>query len=52
MQLMMLLTGYEFKGYRTDMPIIIQKILPPLLAPVARRLGYRAIYQKYSGFER
>lgn len=52
MQLMILLTSFEFKGYRTDIPLLAQKILPPLLAPVARKLGYRAIYQKYSGFER
>ena len=52
MQLMLLLTGYEFKGYRTDIPIFLQRFLPPILAPIARRLGYRAIYSKYSGFER
>ena len=52
MQLMILLNSFEFKGYRTDVPIIAQKLLPPFLSPIARMLGYRAIYTKYSGFER
>jgi quercetin dioxygenase-like cupin family protein len=52
MQLMLVLTGFEIKGYRTDMPLLLQKVMPPLLAPLARMLGYRAIYRKYSGFER
>ena len=52
MQLMVVLTEFQFKGYRTDMPLLLHKMMPPLLAPIARMLGYRAIYQNYSGFER
>jgi hypothetical protein len=52
MQLIVMLTGFQFKGYRTDMPLLLQKVMPPLLTPIARMLGYRAIYQNHSGFER
>lgn len=42
----------DSKSYLADIPIAIQNILMNLVAPIARLFGYRAIYQKYSGFEK
>ena len=39
-------------SYLADIPIGIQKMLMNVVAPIARLLGYRAIYQKYSGIEK
>jgi len=42
----------DSKTYLADIPTNVQKILVSIIAPVARRMGYRAIYKKYSGFEK
>jgi len=42
----------ESKTYLADIPLGMQKILMNIVAPVGRLLGYRAIYKKYSGFEK
>jgi quercetin dioxygenase-like cupin family protein len=42
----------DSKAYLADIPLAIQKVLMEILAPLGRLLGYRAIYKKYSGFEK
>jgi quercetin dioxygenase-like cupin family protein len=42
----------DSKAFLADLPVPLQKGLMNVVAPLARRLGYRAIYQKYSGFEK
>lgn len=52
LQLVLSLPYHKFKAYRTDLPKFVQKVPGPLLIrPVARMLGYRAVYKKYSGFD-
>jgi quercetin dioxygenase-like cupin family protein len=40
------------KTYLADIPLAVQKILMNTIAPIGRLMGYRAIYKKYSGFEK
>jgi len=42
----------DSKTYLSDIPIGLQKVLMHIVAPVGRKLGYRAIYKKYSGIEK
>lgn len=42
----------DSKSYLADIPIGIQKVLMNTIAPIARLLGYRAVYKKYSGIEK
>jgi quercetin dioxygenase-like cupin family protein len=42
----------ESKAFLAFPPVPVQKGLAFLLAPIARLLGYRAVYAKYSGFEK
>ena len=42
----------DSKSFLVDMPLGVQKFLMNTVAPVARLLGYRAVYKKYSGFEK
>lgn len=42
----------DSKSYLASIPVGLQTFLMNLVAPVARRLGYRAIYKKYSGIEK
>jgi quercetin dioxygenase-like cupin family protein len=42
----------DSKSYLADMPVLPQKILMNIVAPIARLFGYRAIYKKYSGIEK
>jgi quercetin dioxygenase-like cupin family protein len=42
----------DSKSYLADMPVGIQKVLMNTIAPISRVFGYRAIYKKYSGFEK
>jgi quercetin dioxygenase-like cupin family protein len=42
----------DSKSYLADIPTNIQNFLMYMIAPVARLVGYRAIYKKYSGFEK
>ncbi len=42
----------ESKALLSDKPIYIQKFLMYFLAPIARLLGYRALYKKYTGIEK
>jgi hypothetical protein len=30
---MVVLTEFQFKGYRTDVPLLLQKVMPPLRRP-------------------
>lgn len=43
---------YQSKAYLAFPPVAVQKILTPVLAPVARLLGYRGVYAKYSGYSK
>lgn len=51
-QELVLLKYLDSKTYLADIPIGFQKFLMNVIAPVARMLGYRAIYKKYSGIEK
>jgi quercetin dioxygenase-like cupin family protein len=42
----------DSKTFLANVPIAFQKILMNLVGPVGRRLGYRAIYKKYSEIEK
>lgn len=42
----------DSKAFLADIPIAIQKVLMNIIAPIGRIMGYRAIYQKYSGIEK
>ena len=42
----------DSKSYLADIPVAVQNVLMNLVAPIAKLLGYRAIYKKYSGFEK
>jgi quercetin dioxygenase-like cupin family protein len=42
----------DSKSFLADIPIGIQKVLMNTIGPVGRLFGYRAIYKKYSGFEK
>ncbi|HEX5555654.1 MAG TPA: cupin domain-containing protein [Chitinophagaceae bacterium] len=42
----------DSKNFLAGIPIGIQKVLMNVVGPVGRLFGYRAIYRKYSGFEK
>jgi quercetin dioxygenase-like cupin family protein len=42
----------DSKAFLADIPFGVQKLLMYTIAPLARQFGYRAIYRKYSGFEK
>lgn len=42
----------DSKSYLADIPIGVQNVLMHIVAPIGRRMGYRAIYKKYSGIEK
>lgn len=52
MQNLVTLKYLDSKAYLADVPLGIQKLLMHTIAPIARLFGYRAIYKKYSGFEK
>jgi len=39
-------------SYLANIPVGVQKVFMNIVAPIARKFGYRAIYKKYSGFEK
>lgn len=51
-QELMALKYLESKSFLADVPIGLQKLLMNTIAPIARVFGYRAVYKKYSGFEK
>jgi quercetin dioxygenase-like cupin family protein len=52
LQELAILKYLDSKSYLADMPVGIQKVLMNTIAPISRVFGYRAIYKKYSGFEK
>ncbi|MFN9998335.1 MAG: cupin domain-containing protein [bacterium] len=42
----------DSKSCLASIPVGVQTFLMHLVAPIARRFGYRAIYKKYSGIEK
>jgi quercetin dioxygenase-like cupin family protein len=42
----------DSKTYLANVPIGVQRLLMNIVGPIGRRLGYRAIYKKYSGIEK
>jgi quercetin dioxygenase-like cupin family protein len=52
MQELVTLKYLDSKTYLADIPRGLQQMLMNILAPVGRMLGYRAVYKKYSGFEK
>jgi quercetin dioxygenase-like cupin family protein len=48
LQVMVWLRAVQNKTYLADIPVSIQKLLSFLLAPLAKMLGYKAFYSKYS----
>lgn len=51
LQVMVWLRYYKAKTYLAQVPVAVQNALAFLLAPVARMLGYKAAYKKYSGVD-
>lgn len=51
-QELVLLRYIDSKSTLADIPLGIQKILLSTVAPIGRLFGYRAIYKKYSGFDK
>jgi quercetin dioxygenase-like cupin family protein len=51
-QELVILKYLDSKTYLADIPIGVQKVLMNIVAPIGRRMGYRAIYKKYSGIEK
>lgn len=51
--LQLMVWGHTLKGkaYIASVPLTVQKVLAFLLAPVARLLGYKAVYKRFSGFD-
>lgn len=49
LQLAMLISGYGHVFRAASPPWAVQRVLALLLAPIARRMGYRARYPEYSG---
>lgn len=52
MQELVTLKYLDSKVYLADIPVGVQKLLMNTIAPIARLIGYRAIYKKYSGIEK
>ncbi len=52
MQELVSLRYLDSKTYLAALPLGVQKVLMHTVAPVGRMLGYRAIYNKYSGIEK
>lgn len=52
MQELVTLKYLDSKSYLADLPVFLQQFLMNTIAPLGRRLGYRAIYKKYSGIEK
>jgi quercetin dioxygenase-like cupin family protein len=42
----------DSKSFLADVPVGVQKVLMNTVAPISRMFGYRAVYKKYSGFEK
>jgi len=42
----------DSKSFLANVPVIIQKVMMNTIAPIARLLGYRAVYKKYTGIEK
>lgn len=51
LQLAVLVNEHWDEGYLTKPPLLVQKVMFGVLAPVGRLLGYKAHYPKYSGSE-
>ena len=52
LQLAVLIDEHKDEGtYLTKPPLLAQKVMFGVLAPVGRLLGYKAHYPKYSGLE-
>ncbi len=51
LQLAVLVNEHWNEGYLTKPPLLVQKVMFGVLAPVGRLLGYKAHYPKYSGWE-
>ena len=52
LQAMVTLKYLESPSFLANMPRGVQKFLASVLAPIARALGYRAIYKEYTGIEK
>lgn len=42
----------DSKSYLADVPVGVQNFLMNIVVPIAKSFGYRAVYKKYSGFEK
>jgi len=52
MQELVSLRYLESKAFLAGPPVWLQKIMMKTIAPMGRLLGYRAVYAKYSGFDK
>ncbi len=51
LQMAVLINEHFDEGHLTRLPLLVQKVIFGVLAPVGRLLGYKAHYPKYSGWE-
>lgn len=51
-QQLVILKYMDSKSFLANKPIGLQRLLMNTVAPVARLLGYRAVYKRFSGFEK
>ncbi len=51
LQLAVLINEHWNEGHLTKPPLLVQKVMFGVLAPVGRLLGYKAHYPKYTGLE-
>ncbi len=51
LQMAVLINEHFDEGHLTRPPLLVQKVMFGVLAPVGRLLGYKAHYPKYSGWE-
>lgn len=52
LQEMVSLKYFESETYLASIPKGLQRFLMRILAPLGRKMGYRAVYKKYSGIEK
>ncbi|HET8839582.1 MAG TPA: cupin domain-containing protein [Flavobacteriaceae bacterium] len=46
------LNYFDSKSYLANVPVNLQKTMAKIVGPIGRKLGYRAVYKKYSGIEK
>jgi hypothetical protein len=51
-QELVILKYLDSKSFLADIPIGVKKVLMNVVASIGKKMGYRAVYKKYSGIEK